>query len=406
MWFHGIKDVPRYELYKLKQVRTKASWDKPVIPGGPPLAIDPSLFIYASTRASILGQKIGLRGQLAGRGLGAAALCYLTTNLYSPGAKATNNIFLHHNFNYTKDFIGSSIKGTIGAALAYLEMQDQGYAWCGHWEDCTTPAVSTTSPSASTSKTTVSAKVKAKAKAPAPDFVFASSSNVCLVDAKGSARTMQEVQQIAKNEWKRQIYSNRLVTLAGGGTATEGRIIAASLANPNGVGLVTAHGRFIGSSLPPGTGHSSRVSTTSKAIKTVQKINFTNAFYLLGLNAMANHFIGGPLGLARAEMDAARRSAVDIDDLGSVYTGKRRIVDLGDQGAWTMQPFCRLDVLEEALENLVSDNAPAVAETPAMLAPPPDNAKSSGDGKGVSASQVIFQSRDGVGAIFERVAGT
>lgn len=121
---------------------------------------------------------------------------------------------------------------------------------------------------------------------------------------------------------------------------------------------------------------------------------------------MANHFIGGPLGLARAEMDAARRSAVDIDDLGSVYTGKRRIVDLGDQGAWTMQPFCRLDVLEEALENLVSDNAPAVAETPAMLAPPPDNAKSSGDGKVVSASQVIFQSRDGVGAIFERVAGT
>jgi len=402
MWFHGIKDIPRYELYKLKQVRTKASWDKPVIPAGPPLAIDPLLFIYASTRASILGQKIGLRGQLAGRGLGAAALCYLTPNLYSPGAKVTNKIFLHHNFNYTKDFIGSSIKGAIGAALAYLEMQDQGYAWCGHWEDCTAPAVSTTSSVASTS----TASGSAKAKAPAPDFVFASSSNVCLVDAKGSARTMKEVRQIAKHEWKRQIYSNRLVKLVGGGTVTEGRIIAASLANTNGVGLVTAHGRFLGSSLPPGTGHASRVSTTRKAIKTVQRINFTNAFYLLGLNAMANHFIGGPLGLARAEMDAARRSAVNIDDLSSVYAGGRQIVDLGEQGAWAMQPFCRHDVLEEAFENLVSDNAPAVAETPAMLAPLPGNARSSGDGKVVSADRVILQSRDGVGAIFERVAGT
>jgi len=58
MWFHGIKDVPRYELYKLKQVRTKASWDKPVIPTGPPLAIDPTLFIYASPAHQYSGKKL------------------------------------------------------------------------------------------------------------------------------------------------------------------------------------------------------------------------------------------------------------------------------------------------------------------------------------------------------------
>ncbi|BBP70820.1 hypothetical protein PHLH6_28240 [Pseudomonas sp. Seg1] len=402
MWFHGIKDIPRYELHRLKQVRKKASWDKPVVPPGPPLVVDPLRFIYASTRSSILGQKIGLRGQLAGQGLGAAALCYLTPNFHSASVKPINNIFLHHNFYHAKDFIGSSIKGTIGASLAYLEMQDLGYAWCGHWEDCTSPGVSTTSTSASAPK----ASGSAPAKAPAPDFVFASSSNICLVDAKGSARTMKEVRLIAKNEWKRQIYSNRLVKLAGGGMATEGRIIAASLANPNGVGLVTAHGRFPGSTLPPGTGGSTRVSTTSKAIKAVQKINFTNAFYLLGLNSMASHFIGGPLGLARAEMDDARLSAVDIDDFGAVYAGGRRIVDLGGQGAWTMQPFCRLDVLEEAFENLLTDNAPAVAETPPILNQSPDNATSSGDGKMTSSDQVILQSRDGVGAIFKRVAYT
>jgi hypothetical protein len=71
-----------------------------------------------------------------------------------------------------------------------------------------------------------------------------------------------------------------------------------------------------------------------------------------------------------------------------------------------MQPFCRLDVLEEAFENLLTDNAPAVAETPPILNQSPDNATSSGDGKMTSSDQVILQSRDGVGAIFKRVAYT
>ncbi|KTT67255.1 hypothetical protein NS383_01855 [Pseudomonas oryzihabitans] len=71
-----------------------------------------------------------------------------------------------------------------------------------------------------------------------------------------------------------------------------------------------------------------------------------------------------------------------------------------------MQPFCRLKVLEEAFENLLFDNAPAVSENPAMLTPPSENAQSIRDDNVVPSGQVILQSRDGVGAIFERIADT
>lgn len=136
MWLFGNKIIPIYELHNLKHVKTNAVWSKAVTPVGSPLSVGPLLFIYASVRTSILGPKVGLRGQLAGAALGSAALCYLTPFLKSAIALPPNSIFLHHNFYNAKDFIGASIKGTIGAALAYLEMQHLGYAWNGHWEDC------------------------------------------------------------------------------------------------------------------------------------------------------------------------------------------------------------------------------------------------------------------------------
>ena len=160
MWFSGSKVIPFYELHNLKHVKTNAVWHKPVAPPGVSLAVDPLLFIYASTRSSILGKRIGLRGQLAGLGLGSVSLCYLAP-LISSGVKLpSNKLFLHHNFDNTKDFIGSSIKGTIGASLAYLEMQRLGYAWSGHWEDCV-----------SATGTSVTAT---------PDFIFASARDCAL----------------------------------------------------------------------------------------------------------------------------------------------------------------------------------------------------------------------------------
>ncbi|WP_312964491.1 hypothetical protein [Stutzerimonas kunmingensis] len=315
---------------------------------------------------------------------------------------SSTNIFLHHNFDHTKDFVGSSIKGTIGASLAYLEMQRLGYAWTGHWEDCTSPSAIAKSPTSKKSK----GSCAPKSNVPTPDFVFASSRDVCLVDAKGSSRSMKDVRSIAKNEWKRQIYSNRLAKLRAGGTATEGRIIATSLAHPHGIGLVTAYGRFPSAASSPGTLITTLPSATINAIKSVQQINFINAFYFLGLNAIAAHFVGGPVGQARAQLSWARHSAIDIDNRGAVFPGVRRVIDLGSQGAWSMQPFCRLDVLEEAFENLLSDNAPPVSEAHLILTPQIGESASSVDDKMNATDRMIVQSRDGVGAIFERVKNT
>lgn len=386
MWFSGSKDIPFYELHNLKHVKTNAVWQKPVVPHGVSLTVDPLLFIYASTRASMLGKRIGLRGQLAGLGLGSVALCYLAP-LMSRGVKLpSNKVFLHHNFDNTKDFIGSSIKGTIGASLAYLEMQRLGYAWSGHWEDC----VSAAGTSANAT----------------PDFVFASATEVCLVDAKGSARPFPDVGTLARNEWKRQLYSNRNEKLKLGGMPTEGRIIAASLVRPRAVGLVAAYGRFR-SPRSLVTAPGAPVSPHSLAIKSVQKINFTNAFYLLGLNALASQLINGNgngngAGAQRQLVWALAQTEV-IDGQGAVFKGPSRVVNLGGGETWIMQPFCRAGILREAFLYLDSEDAPPVSSAALILPTNMEKARGLVGGAIRSAERVIVQSHDGVGAIFERV---
>lgn len=384
MWFSGSKVIPFYELHNLKHVKKNAVWHKPVAPPGVSLAVDPLLFIYASTRSSILGKRIGLRGQLAGLGLGSVSLCYLAP-LISSGVKLpSNKLFLHHNFDNTKDFIGSSIKGTIGASLAYLEMQRLGYAWSGHWEDCV-----------SATGTSVTAT---------PDFIFASARDVCLVDAKGSARPFSDVGTLAKNEWKRQIYSNRNVKLKLGGMPTEGRIIATTLVRPRAVGLVAAHGRF---RTPRAhlTMPKVPVNPDSLAIKSVQKTNFTNAFYLLGLNALASKLINANdngLG-AQKQLAWALAQAEVIDGQGAVFKGISRFVNLGSEGAWIMQPFCRADILREAFLYLDSNDAPPVSSAALILPTNIELGREFSGGALRSAERMIVQSRDGVGAIFDRV---
>lgn len=301
MWFRGANNIHFHELYNLKHVKINAVWSKAAAPVGIPLSVNPLLFIYASMRTSILGSKVGLRGQLAGAALGSAALCYLTPFLNSVVAASPNSIFLHHNFYHVKDFIGASIKGTIGAALAYLEMQRLGYAWSGHWEDC----VISTGTSAN----------------PVPDFVFASETDVCLLDAKGSARPFPEVGRLAKSEWKRQIYPNRNVKLKLGGFPTEGRVIASSLVRPRAVGLVAAYGRF------PAAGSltvapNAPITPRELAVKSVQKTNFTNAFYLLGLNDLASSFISSASAGTGAErqLSWALSRAEYVDSGGGRYS--------------------------------------------------------------------------------------
>lgn len=381
MWLFGNKIIPIYELYNLKHVKINAVWSKAVTPVGSPLSVGPLLFIYASVRTSILGPKIGLRGQLAGAALGSAALCYLTPFLKSAIALPPNSIFLHHNFYNAKDFIGASIKGTIGAALAYLEMQHLGYAWNGHWEDCV-------------AFTGISAD-------PVPDFVFASGTDVCLVDAKGSARPFPEVGKLAKSEWRRQIYPNRNVMLKLGGFPTEGRVIAASLVRPRAVGLVAAYGKFpaVNSLM---VAPNAPITPGGLAMKSVQKTNFTNAFYLLGLNDMASSFIGGANARAEKQLSWALSRAEYVDAGEAIFKGPSKVFDLAEGGVWIMQPFCRVDILRAAFLNLMRDDAPPVSSAALIL---PDHIENSKDSVALTTAlgeQVIIQSRDGVGAIFKR----
>lgn len=399
MWFKGEKEIPHYEIFKLKSVKINASWHDVFVPPGSPLSVHPLHFIYASTRASILGGKIGLRGQLAGLGLGSSALCYLTPSKAGKSYTPTTRLFLHNNFKYAKDFVGSSIKGTIGASLAYLEMQRMGYAWSGHWEDCApsthVPIIPPTKKAKATTK-----KSSTTPKASTPDFIFASSSEICLVDAKGSSRALDEVRSFTKGEWKRQIYPNRRVNLIGGGAPTEGRIISSALKHPQGVGVISAHGYFRSQKT---TSESKKIKGFEGSLKAVQKVNYTNAFYLLGLNRMAEQLRGKGDDSAWKQLSWALSQAKEVDGSGKVFSGPMRVVDLGRQGAWLMQPFCRIDTLENAFTSL-SDGESSPLPTTDLLFPEKTEKLSDAAGSKLQGTErMVVQSHDGVGAIFQRV---
>ncbi|WP_233834612.1 hypothetical protein [Paraburkholderia sp. ZP32-5] len=392
MWFLGNADVPRREYYKFRHIKTtNAVWDKVVSPySSTPLSINPLLFAYAATRASILGPRIGLRGHLAGAGLATASLSYLT--LYPPkgiAAPPTKRIYLHHNFANAKDFVASSIKGTIGAAIAYLEMQGLGYAWSGHWEDCV-------------ASTTASAY---------PDFVFASANEVCLVDAKGSASAFSEIGGMAKSEWKRQIYSNAKAKMKLGGAPTEGRVIASAL-TPTGLDLVTAHGKFSAGSAKS-VKAKQQGSPNPGAVRSVQRVNYTNAFFLLGLNTLASALIPSDTQErvrrpTRTQIDeqrsTAKQQAEEIDNGERVYLGPSQVLATGTQRAWTMQPFCRTSVIDAVVRCFLDNDPDAqVQATEFMLPINVDAAPANADGDDELPDRVVFQSRDGVGMIFTRL---
>jgi len=394
MWFFGNAEVPRREYYKFKHIKTKnAVWEAVVSPySKTPLSINPLLFAYAATRASILGPRIGLRGQLAGAGLATASLSYLT--LFPPkgiAASPTKRVYLHHNFDNAKDFIGSSIKGTIGAAIAYLEMQGLGYAWSGHWEDCiaSTPATAF------------------------PDFVFASADEVCLVDAKGSASPFAGIGGMAKSEWRRQIYSNAKATMKLGGAPTEGRVIASAL-TLTGLDLVTAHGKFSSGKAKSATGTQQR-SPDPGAVRSVQRVNFTNAFFLLGLNSLARALMPPDTqenvrrptpAQIEQQRSTATQQAQKIDEGERVYIGPSRVLAPGTESAWTMQPFCRTSIIDAVVRRFL-ENKPdtQVPSTDFMLPINIDPATAPAEGDDEMPDRVVFQSRDGVGMIFTRSTG-
>jgi len=295
--------------------------------------------------------RVGLRGQLAGLGLATAALSYLEPNV-------PNGVKLHKNFAFTKDFIGTSLKGTIGAALAFLEMQSLGYVWQGHWEDC----VATAGPPAAR-----------------PDFVFAKNSQVCLVDAKG---TSGDASALAKTEWKRQIYTNRKKTLRLGGHATEGRVIAVKLSTSASTELVTAYGSWAGS-VTKGTATS---SATPNAVTSVQRGNFVGALFLVGLPKMAASLMRTSDFVPSLDGSAVETNVENRD----VYLGPTRMVVGDDNARWAMRPFCRAEVIRKIYDGaLVGVDSDLPYWEPSLSIE--IDAKS-------DEQSVVLESRDGVGA--------
>lgn len=318
MWFSGIATLQRAREFNFKHLGPKgrAVWDRaPTAPYGfGPLKIDPHMFAYAAARSSIVGKKLGLRGQIAGLGLASAALSYLKK-------PPSGELFLHHNFPLLKDFVGTSLTGTIGAAIAYLEMLDLGYVWHGHWEDC----------------------VKSGSVAAHPDFIFAKPSAICLVDAKG---TTTSADSTAKQEWHRQIYKNRAVQMKFGGTANEGRVIATVLSATDPGVLVTAYGNWLAKGQ-----QGAKTTSHPKAISSVQRANFIDAFFLVGLANLAWKLVGsnnpGPLDQGSTRLLSIRGE--------QVYVGPIRLTLTIDDEQWVMQPFCRKTIVDEVIRCIGND---------------------------------------------------
>ncbi|HDR9771433.1 TPA: hypothetical protein QDC27_006951 [Burkholderia cepacia ATCC 25416] len=383
MWFNGNAEIYRFQHIEVKSITSRINWGDSSTPFGPSQVISPLEFVYAAMRASITGPRLGLRGHLAGGALAVSALSYLSKwrprAVYGP---AFGDLFYHENARYLKDFVGSTVKGTVGAALTFLEMQSRGYPWFGHWEDCSN-----------------SESTKAH-----PDFVYASSLDVCLVDAKGSASSFWSVMDRVKGEWREQILANAHIPLAFGGTATEGRVIAATLSRSTGTGLISAYGRLpelVGPlKLPP-----AYLLPYNPAHFAVQRAHFISVFFLLGLNSLAFCLLN-PSQQSRSraltERDDALQAVQRFVDGHGVYVGPARLSFQAGSNTWTMRLYAREHVIRDASDHLLLDR-PELVETPMVRQRPQADQIIVLEAEN-APREVLVESADGVGAIFSRTA--
>lgn len=335
-------------------------WERaPLSPyGAGPARFDPYQFAYATARSSIVGKKLGLRGQIAGLGLGAASLAFFKPPM-------PNDLVLHQNFSLLKDFVGTSLRGTIGAAVAYLEMLDMGYVWQGHWEDCVAPGYSGAH----------------------PDFVFAKPTSVCLVDAKGTTAPAHMADAMAKHEWRRQIYDNRDVALKSGGTANEGRVVATLLSEASPVELVSACGSW--RKVPT---RGLQAGPAPGAVASVQRANFIDAFFLVGFANLAWKMLGfrntGPLEQTSASMVTLNGEALFVGP-------SRMVLSIGHESL-AMHLFCRRSIVDAAMRS-AARNFTLPMEVPLF-----ESGLKSGVGN-VSRPMTLVDGPDGVGAVFRPI---
>lgn len=359
MWLHGAVDLPRQSLFHLKSVKTNASWHPKQSLYGNPVNADPFTFAYAATRTSIVGTHIGLRGSIAGAGLSIAAAAYLQ--------RSAPDLNFHHRFNNVKDFVGTGIKGTVGAAFAYIYMLNKGYVWAGHWEDVVTKS----------------------AKGPHPDFVFASDTQVCLLDAKGSSSPHVKVDGLVKQEWKRQIWPHKTTPFHFGGRCTEGAVIATVVSPTVSASFVKAYGQFA----PPSP------QQRALAIRSIQRANYINACFLLGLRDTAFALLAS----ARPNTSPSQQLS---HELGNAFLPEsdlllsppRLILQNGDH-SYSMRYSANVRTLREMIESFDSNDVATEAPPEAAAVKPREYAQYISD----DSETVVIDGPDGIGARFALV---
>jgi hypothetical protein len=351
MWTTESAQLGRAVRVDVKSYTARTYWTTPhSTPYGKSLGVDPLLFLFAIERTCITAGVMDAQSKHASKLLGDVAMAFLTHKLTPP---SLGTLHIHHNLLTTKDFVGTSIKGIIGAAMGYLEMQNLGYAWQGHWEDC----------------------VPAGGAGPQPDFIFAKSTDVCLVDAKGSTSSRNDLIKRAKTEWTRQIRPNLIATLIGGGQPTEGRIIGARLHWSDAAELITAYGKVppaipISASVAmPGSGGylgavtlgAATVQNTQRlpdGVASVQRINYATACNLIGLNNIGQQLMNLNELADRRQQNITLgylNSTIDTISSGRRF-GSSHLRYLGDGSVWKLTPFIVERVLERVVRKFIGSN--------------------------------------------------
>jgi hypothetical protein len=224
--------------------------------------------------------------------------------------------------------------------------------------------------------------------------VFASGTEICLVDAKGSSASMQDLARHVKDEWRGQIKSCLGVKLAGSVTPTEGRIIGARLSAAGAAEFVTAYGKaFPTGSVAAGVvPHEATIAAfkgRDPGVAAVQRANYFGASLFLGFQDLADA-LNPRAGSGTAALEAlAYRDQGDERRFGRSY-----VHSLADGSAWRLDSFIRGEVLRAVINKFIGNQRVAI----------PTNAQV--DDAEHRSNEIIIQSRDGVGVLCTLLPGT
>ncbi|MBQ0933462.1 hypothetical protein [Ideonella alba] len=249
---------------------------------------------------------------MAARFAAASALAYMQR----ANSGGSYHLQLHPDIDDAKDYFGLSVKGTVGAGFAVLEMQAQGYAWLGHWEEAFyTPGEK------------------------CPDFVFGRDDVVAAVEAKGTEAIGSQLERAIKDGWREQVRDS-----AAWG-ADEGWLIATCLSRTTPTSLRRAYQDFAGGAAPsgfpvaPGATDRNRM-TTQAALQCV----LAGVLNWVGLgvppSSSSNRVLANAYRFLRGPGNE------------SVLLGESGTVSVSGLGTLTMTPLCRRQTIRDLANRL------------------------------------------------------